>query len=234
MSTLKILAYSSSALWQKHGVAAAVVEQSLGGAYGLVPRYAYLNAHDKGHPLDGKWVPKILDRLAAGTMQSLDLAVERDDGPSMINLHIRKDPDVESILSIKVPLDFGSTTVSGLDRALAIVDQVIAVTHAEYLCAHDATDWVRLHNERRGHLLFIRSSARGAHWMTYFCGEDVKRLGGPQPLIAAPAYQARPVRGGILLISHPEPANMEMDPRRADIQRLHQYLQSLVQAEERP
>jgi hypothetical protein len=226
MSSFIVLSYASSKIWQEHEVAQKVVQHAVAGRYGFTPQTMHINGQDKGRTVDDKAVDHVVTRIRSGNVQSLDLVVSGVYEVPYASLTLGRGAASTSMLSVEIPL--------GTQRLVEISEEILRTTHAEYLSGHEKKDWKRLHDERRGHRLFVPGRARGAHWLTYFCAEYTDRLGGADTLRAAPVLESRGIDGGILLVSHPDPGGMGDEPRRSEIERLQQYLQDLVKPEERP
>lgn len=234
MSSLTLTSQAFFNTWSSHSVLDRVIQNAVAGTYGFVPTMAYVDDDNRAKPLD-KHLSRILQRVASGSIDELTLSAVDSEIPPLANLSWSRTPGVPCTFSIEKPCSPEWGAAQGVAELVRLAEQVIADSHAEYAYVHDKADWARLHHERRGHLLMIRSCARGPFWLTYYCAAYVERLGGAGLLLSAPAHVTRRLGdGGVLLLSHPDPLHMDQEPRRGELQRLHEYLQSLVPQDYRP
>ncbi len=238
MSTISIIAYAEAAVWIDHKVAPVLVQRLAEGRYGFKPEFAYINAQNVAKQLS-KALPTILKRVAAYNIDYLTLSTwgtydPNLDYPPYADLSLSDDRENDCHLSLTLPVALEQISHDEVNHLIQITERVIEDSRAQYACVHESADWEQLHDERDGDLLFLRSCSRGAYWLTYFCDEYVGRLEGEKKLKAAPAWQVRELPNGILLISHPDPKDFDKEPKKSDIHKLHEYLQSLVKPEDKP
>jgi hypothetical protein len=230
MQILSIGAYAEAPIWAEHRVAPLLFQELAAGHYGFQPSVAFINGKSKGVPLAGQ-EGKLAERLSSYGIEILRLAASESVEEPEANLSLSQNPEADCYLTLRLPLAPDQASSPAL---LEMIGRLAIDSHAQYLYAHDWQDWRRLRRERGGELLFLRSCARGAHWITYFSRDYAARLGGEDRLKTAPAHEVRSLPSGILLVATPDPVGLDQDPQRGQIQRLQDYLVSLVTPEDRP
>ncbi|SEL27792.1 hypothetical protein SAMN05444354_10592 [Stigmatella aurantiaca] len=234
MSSIQLVFQAKIETWSSHGVLERVIQNTSSGAYGFLPATAYINDTNQGKALSTH-LPRILQRVAAGSIEELTLSAGGSEAPPLVNLSWGNEPNTLCTLTLEKPLFSGWGTPQGVDELVQLAEKLIADSHAEYAFVHEEEGWFKLHNERFGRLLMIRSCARGPFWLTYYCSAYVHRLGGAAKLLSAPVHRALQLGdGGVLLLSHPEPLHMDEEPQRSELQRLYEYLKSLAPSENKP
>jgi hypothetical protein len=219
--TITIIGYVERGVWNNQDSIPGLLDSFIEGQYGFEPRSLHVNANDKGQPPRGA-LANVLRRIIAGSVGEIEFRSAGMDEAPLATVSLADEPHQECHVALELPYTPGREY-----EVLHLAETLAGESHARFLLAHDTDDWMRLHHERPL-LVLPRSCLRGAFWVTFLCSDYVKRLGGKERVLAAPFFQSRLVEGGVMLISHPDPLDMDREPRRAEIQRLQEYLKALV------